>query len=286
LHPEYRKILNFYLINYSKSWRHVIKCFLKKLPSPEDITEDWILDFFYKYDNSSTKSFYHKMLSIVLGKVGRKHLLKDIRIKEPESKLKQSDLLSPVEVSAMLRACKDPQEKAIIEFLLESGCRAGELLNLEVDDIQPKHNFIIATVRGKTGLRTVPLLRANLTNFLYHLSIMESGRVFPILHKKLRLMLIDLYKRAGVRKRRRTIHIFRHMKATHLLELGTPKSIIRQFMGWSEKSNTTNQYTHQYTHLTSRNIQEFFGRLYGINIEPSDPLYPEEEKERLKAIFG
>lgn len=282
MHPEYREILNFYLINHSKSWCHVIKCFLKKLPPPGDISEEWILDFFSKYDNSSTKSFYHKMLSIVLGKVGRKYLLKDIKIKEPKSKLKPSDLLSPVEVSAMLRACKDSQEKAIIEFLLESGCRAGELLNLEVDDIQPEHDFIIATVEGKTGLRTVPLLRANLTNFLYHLGIMESGRVFPVPYKKLRLILIDLYKRAGVRKRRRTTHIFRHMKATHLLELGTPESIIRQFMGWSEKSNMINQYTH----LTSRNIQEFFGRLYGINPGPLEPLYPEEEKERLRKILG
>ena len=274
MHPEYRKILNFYLINHSKSWCHVIKCFLNKLPPPEDISKEWILDFFSKYDNSSTKSFYHKMLSIVLGKVGRKHLLKDIRIKEPRSKLKPSDLLSPVEVSAMLRGCINSQEKAIIEFFLESGCRASELLSLEVEDIQLQESFIIAAVRGKTGMRTIPLLRANLTNFLYHLSMVDTGRVFPIPYKKLRLMLIDLYKRAGVRKRRRTTHIFRHMKATHLLELGTPESIIKQFMGWSENSNMINQYTH----LTSRNIQDFFGRLYGINTEPVEPYTPKKRK--------
>ncbi len=72
------------------------------------------------------------------------------------------------------------------------------------------------------------------------------------------------------------------MKATHLLELGVPESIIRRFMGWSK----TSPMIARYGHMTSRNVQDFFSRLYGYQTEPVEPLYPEEEKQRLKEIFG
>ncbi|MFW9962317.1 MAG: tyrosine-type recombinase/integrase [Candidatus Sifarchaeia archaeon] len=260
MHTAYERILNQYLVTHTKSWCNVIACFLKKLPAPDEIEQDWVLGFLSKYDNPNTKDFYFKALKVVLRKIDRLDALEGITFKNRKTKLKPSELLSPTEVSQMLTACRDSTERAMIEFFLESGCRAGEMLGLELEDIQLQERFIMVNVRGKTGTRTLPLLRDNLESFLNHLTYVESGQVFSITYKVLYRLIKALYERAGVRKRKRATHIFRHMKATQLLELGVPETIIKQFMGWSLNSTIINNYVH----LTTKRIQDFFARLYGL----------------------
>jgi integrase/recombinase XerD len=168
----------------------------------------------------------------------------------------------------------------LIELLTESGCRIREALNLTKDDIEVQNDFVIITVTGKTGTRIVPLLKDNLTSFLYHVAIVDTDKIFPITYWTINYQFQNIYKKANV-KVSKIFHIFRHTKATYLLEQGVSESIIKQFLGWTSNSPMIARYTH----LTSRNIQEYFGRLYGLNVDPVEPLYPDEEKERLKQIF-
>jgi len=41
-----------------------------------------------------------------------------------------------------------------------------------------------------------------------------------------------------------------------------------------------------YTHLTNKSVNDFFSRLYGIDEEPIEPLVPDEERDRVKKMFG
>jgi hypothetical protein len=52
-------------------------------------------------------------------------------------------------------------------------------------------------------------------------------------------------------------------------------------MGWSETSDTITKYTH----LTNKSVKDFFSRLYGIEQEPIEPLFPDEERDRIKKMF-
>ncbi len=282
MHEEYKPVFIYSKLNHSNGYQRIMQSFLNNLPPLREITKDWILEFLSSYSNQSTRHLKFAMLSIVLKRLDKSELIEDVEIKRPKKSLKRSELLSQVELSSMLRACENTEQKAVLEFLIESGCRASELLGLEVEDIEIQQDFIIATLNGKTGIRTVPLLRQNLTNFLYHSQFFESGKIFDFSYSRLRTIILGIYRRADVRKRKRVTHIFRHMKATYLLEKGVPEQMIKRFMGWSESSDMISNYTH----LTSKNIEDFFARLYNLSSEPVEELYPNEEKERLKQIFG
>lgn len=256
-------MLNFYLISHSKSWCNVIKCFLNKLPEPDLITEEWILDFFTQYSNLSTKSFYRKMLSIVLGRLGKKHLLENIKISQPKTLLRPSDLLTDNDIHSLLIACYNFEQRAIIELLAESGCRASELLNLTINDISLEDSLVIFTFTGKGHTRSIPIHSSNLTNLLDHLRFITSGNIFSLNYKQLRRTIINIFQRANIQKRKRTIHIFRHTVATRLVEQGIPEPLLRQFMGWTPESKMVSIYVH----LSNKTLKDYMLRLHSKEIK-------------------
>jgi integrase/recombinase XerC len=76
-----------------------------------------------------------------------------VRIRTAPRKLPEA--LSEPDVVKLIKACKTKREKAVIELSYGTGCRAGEMRNLKIEDV----DFTARTVRltGKTGTRIVPL---------------------------------------------------------------------------------------------------------------------------------
>lgn len=269
---EYERVYNAFKLRRSSSYLCVIESLLRDLPKIEELNDEWVMGYLSSFDNEGTRHNKHGMLSSVLRELGMSDVMKNIKVAKPKFKLKPSELLTAEEVSSMFRSCSNLEEKAILEFMLESGCRIGEILSIETQDVEIKENFVIVTVRGKTGQRTIPLVKNHLDNFLVHLGYATTDRIFNLCYSAFYRRLADIYKRADVRKRKRITHIFRHMKATNLIELGVPESIIKQFMGWSY----TSTIIHVYTHLTPKNIQSYFERMLGMTTEPVKSLYPTE----------
>jgi integrase/recombinase XerD len=290
VHELYEKVLKIRYMNYSEQSLFEALSVAKRLPPPEELTTEFLVDFLQQYDNVNTRSYYYYILKVICKEIGRPELFEPIPKPVEVSTVKRRDLLTPKDISALLRACNDLYERALIEVLVESGCRIGEIMNLTAEDITLDNHFLYLNVEGKTGDRQVPLLRDNIPSFQFHLAIHPEGYVFfspkyPDRSMSYRAVLdriVCIFERAGVRKRNRTIHIFRHTKATHLLELGVPEAIIKRFMGWSETSDMISNYTH----LTSKTVKDYFSRLYGIETEPLEPLMPEEEREKFKRMFG
>ena len=292
VHELYRKRLTLHYMNYSPEALKETLWVAGKLPPPDELTTDFLVDFLSNYSNTNTRNYFYYILKIICQEVGRPELMDPIPKPRTVSTVRRQDLLTQQEISSLLKACRDLYEHAIIEVLVESGCRISEVLSLMIQDIHHDKNFIYLNVDGKTGAREIPLLRSNLPSFECFLAThpnRDSGYVFyhrwhldrPHLYRAMLYRITELFERAGVRKRDKTIHIFRHTKATYLLELGVPESIIKRFMGWSENSNMISNYTH----LTSKSVKDFFSRLYKIEEEPLEPLYPEEERERIKQMF-
>jgi len=68
------------------------------------------------------------------------------------------DLLTKEEVSRMIDCAQNPRDKAMIAVLYESGCRVGELCNLNIKDITfDEYGCVVLFPRGKTGPRRVRL---------------------------------------------------------------------------------------------------------------------------------
>lgn len=284
MEKNYETYLNAYRVTHSPNSLKIVSQVIRKLPPIEELTRDSILAILGSYENIATRRLYYKNIKLLIRYLGVPELLDGIQIKTPKTSITRSDLLTESEVSSILRACKDPLLRGLVEFLLESGARIGETLNLTINDLIIEDHFIITTLRsGKTDTsRQIPLVRDNLTGFLYYLSTCDGHKVFPIKYDTVWIKFKTCLVRSGIKPHRKLFHIFRHMKATHLLDAGVPETFIKQFMGWSSLSNMMATYTH----LSNKSVMDFFSRLYGYEVEPLKALYPEEERQRLKEILG
>jgi integrase len=89
-----------------------------------------------------------------------------IRVKEPKSALKASDLLEPADVKKLIAVTPDLRLKALIDVCYECGLRVGEALQMHVRDVDVQEQYAALTVSGKTGPRqaysieSLPLLAA------------------------------------------------------------------------------------------------------------------------------
>jgi site-specific recombinase XerD len=76
-----------------------------------------------------------------------------IRVKEPKSTLKASDLLEPTDVKKLIAATPDLRLKALVNVCYECGLRVGEALQMHVRDVDVQEQYAALTVSGKTGPR-------------------------------------------------------------------------------------------------------------------------------------
>src|SRR5262249_438455 len=63
------------------------------------------------------------------------------------------NVLTERQVSRLMRAARNPHERAILEVIYGTGCRTGEILSMRVEDVDFRAKRIRVT--GKTGERFV-----------------------------------------------------------------------------------------------------------------------------------
>jgi integrase len=189
----------------------------------------------------------------------KEHIVEGINIKGINlTTVTQSDIISDEELTSLKQACKLPVELALIELLSTTGCRAGEIMSLKPSHISVDNDLVIIDItKSKTVTRTIFVRKSQVEELLAHLStLIDEVPIFYSNYKKMRLAVIDIFKRANVRKRKRTLHIFRHTVATRLVESGMPEPLLRQFMGWSKTSPMPSVYVH----LSSLSLKRFILR--------------------------
>ncbi|HDI01431.1 MAG TPA: site-specific integrase [Candidatus Bathyarchaeota archaeon] len=164
-------------------------------------------------------------------------------------------ILRPEELSALIRACGHPRDRAIIAVLAETGLRIGELLSLRVRDVEElQDGSYRLRVRGKTGLRTVVAIRSApfLAEWLkVHplrgepdapLWTTIKGKPRPLRPKAFREHLKNLARRAGL-KRPVHPHMLRHTRFTQLARVLTEQEL-KVVAGWSRASRMAAVYVH------------------------------------------
>jgi len=181
------------------------------------------------------------------------------------------DILTVAEVRAVIEACSDAKQRALIAIAYETGCRPAEVATLTWRQIREHEEGFDITVNGKTKkTRFIPVvisaeyLRAWIQKYPYEKN--PDGLVFftrmgtPYRDDVIASMVKRIAQRAGIRKRM-TMYLFRHTRVTHLILGGVKESVIRKVI-WG---NLSTNMLETYLHLADNDITDEFNALYGIS---------------------
>jgi site-specific recombinase XerD len=195
--------------------------------------------------------------------------MKNGRTKLPE------EILTQQEVQAIIVAARRARDKALIAVLYESGCRIGEVLSLQMRQIQQHPHGFQITVSGKTGTRRLLLIASApyLTTWLNEhprredhqspLWLTADYRTVGLSHGCASQIIKAAARRAGVRTAVNP-HNFRHSRATHLANHLT-EAQMKEYLGWVQGSDMASIYVH----LSGRDIDNALLKLNNIQV-PDD----------------
>ncbi len=160
---------------------------------------------------------------------------------------KHEELLTPEEVDRLISSSKTEDIKgyrdcAMLETLYATGLKAGEFLNLRIDDVHLKEGYL--TVEEDGNIRYVPLYRGALSAIRMYLKqsrkYLELSRTNdylfvnlkgePLSRQGLWKFLKESGKKANIQKDI-TPHIIRKSMALHLMENGATLEIVQELLG-------------------------------------------------------
>jgi len=193
-------------------------------------------------------------------------------LKNPAAKLKEPKLgkripkfLSELEIEHLREACQTTIENALFEFMYSTGCRIGEVVKLDRDDIDFRTNSVIVQGKGDKEREVYFNTRCSiwLKRYLDEREDEESC-LFITERKPKRRMSIDnlryiikrVSNRAGIKKSIHP-HQLRHSYATHMINNGAPIDVILSLLG-HEKSETTKIYAQ----LSGKLRQDYYSKYF------------------------
>ncbi len=185
-------------------------------------------------------------------------------VEHPKYELNPPRILSPLEYRALRDAASvDSRIYAIIEVLLQTGIRIGELANLRVEDvvdnslhIRPYEGHEAREVplnrRAKEALRRYMEGRANTQDT--HVFVTKTGR--PFLVRNIRDAVERYFRKAGIENVK--INDLRHTFVAHHLKQGVSLVFLSKVLGHKRLSSTERylQYVKDHKNGESTSLQE------------------------------
>ena len=166
------------------------------------------------------------------------------RIHKIKTKTVVKNVITDEGIEKLRDNCEEIRDLAIIDLLYSTGIRVGELVNLNIDDIDLEGRECI--VYGKGDKERIVFLGARAIEFLeQYLGARRSGPVFLSLRaphhgvKKnaLENIVRKIAEKAGLEKRVFP-HLLRHTFATHALNKGMPLAGLCDLMGHASVETT------------------------------------------------
>lgn len=174
-------------------------------------------------------------------------------VDHPKFETKAPRILSPIEYRALRDAARDDARiAAIIEILLQTGIRIGELANLKTDDVffaqNGKEGQLFIRPQENRGERTVPLNKAAETALKKYMQarpksvnkalfITKTGH--SLLIRNIRTAIDRYYKKAGIAQAK--VNDLRHTWVAHHISSGASLVLISKIAG-HKRLSTTERY--------------------------------------------
>jgi len=211
--------------------------------------------------------------------------LKDLkRQADRENKLRDK-LVTPGEYEALMEASDHPRVRALLATLYEAAARPGEVLGLRIRDLDFREKYAQIRVSGKTGERTIPLVRA-IPYLRAWLQVHPAqgdpdsplfarilrGQVGAVTLNALQTHFRRLRQRASI-ERRIYPYMFRHTRLTELAERDLGEYKMKVLAGWTPDSKMASRYIH----LSGRSSLAPILDMEGVEV-------PDEAKPRTSPI--
>jgi site-specific recombinase XerD len=272
---EQKIILKGYSNHTLKSYRGAMIMFLSYFESRdiELLTKEEIEGFIYhlvtKHKISETRQnllinaikFYYES---VLGKPREYY-----DIQRPKRNLSLPNVLSAIEVNALINSPKNLKHKAILYTLYSAGLRLSEIIKVRIEDIHSDDGYIfIKGAKGKKDRKTVlspilvDLLRKYYVQYKPAYWLFEGQDGGKYSGSSINKIFRRAAKDANINPWA-TPHTLRHSFATHLLQQGTNLRYVQSLLGHNS-SKTTEIYTHV-MNINNKTINSPLDQLMKLN---------------------
>ena len=183
-------------------------------------------------------------------------------LKRPRKRSEETKWVTAEDVVALLAACRNDRERAIVATYVRAALRYTELIQLRLADIDLLRDEMSVLGKGRTR-RTVPILSDLRPYIVRWLAVRpEAGHDFvfttrtgqPLYDKACWRMFRSLIKRAHLEHKGYTVHSLRHGAATQMYEAGVDLATIARFLRHSGTS-TVGRYVHATTMAVRREVE-------------------------------
>lgn len=187
------------------------------------------------------------------------------KIKEPKQGKRIPKYLSEQEIELLRESCLTSMEKALFEFMYSTGCRIGEVIKLNRDDVDFHSQSVVVRGKGDKEREVYFNVKCDIWLKRYLDERVDNDQALFVTERKpqhrmsidlMRYIIKRISKRAGINK---TIHPhqLRHSYATHMLNNGAPLDVIQSLLG-HEKSETTRVYAQLSGKLRHQFYNQYF----------------------------
>ncbi len=202
-------------------------------------------------------------------------LSKRMIIKVPDSLPKAMEI---EDEARLLSVIKNVRNRAMILLLLRTGMRIGELLNLQINDIQLKEKKIDIWEAQKTRVGRVVYFSEDAADALIPWIQQRDPNkklVFygcnrdTLTYAGARIMFCKYLEKANIAHKGYTLHCLRHTMASSLLNAGISLECLRELLG-----HTSVEVTRRYARLTNKTREnEYFKAMEKIEKGEIDGYY-------------
>lgn len=238
-----------------KGYRERLKLFMTQCSKPvQQITTDdlreylaYLVDERHLMDNSvqahinTLRSFFSWLVDEDNIRKSPMRKIKSLKI----DKLRSRHPLTAEQLELVRDGCRGYKEKALVEFLVSSGCRVSEVAGLRVDDIDWRDRKCKVIGKGNKERTVYFSVRAKLMLQLYIAERRGGEALFassrapyePLTDRGIEKMISKLGKRIGM-ERPLYPHLMRHTFASHALNCGMELTIIQHLLGHNDPKTT------------------------------------------------
>lgn len=194
----------------------------------------------------------------------------DVIKKNPMRKIKSLKIdrlrsrhpLSAEQLELLRDGCETYKEKALLEFLVSSGCRLGEVVGLRVDQVDWQARRVTVIGKGNKQREVYFSVRAKLMLQMYIRGRRGGDALFassrapyaPMGPRSIQKTLAQLGKR--ILTRRVHPHLMRHTFASQALNGGMDLTVIQHLLGHTDPKTTL-----IYAELSPRRVQYEYERI-------------------------